>query len=169
MNFTNNLILCIYSIMILIVIYSHALKYDDNDLLQHKLYMIMLQVTIFMLILDIFSRFDGYPGTIYTVINNFGNFMIFLFNPVLPSLWLLYVHFQVYHEEKKLRQLIKPLLVINALNVVFLIISQFSGWYYTIDSGNIYHRGTFFLVTCDHYGCSCFYGHSLCDCKSQKN
>jgi diguanylate cyclase (GGDEF)-like protein len=38
-----------------------------------------------------------------------------------------------------------PLCAINAVNAVLLILSQFNGWYYYIDSDNIYHRGPLFF------------------------
>lgn len=123
----------------------HSLKHSERESLHNKLYMIMLQITILMLVVDIFSRFDGKPETIYPVINHFGNFLIFLLSPILPSLWLLYVYSQLFHEEKKTKWLLYPILAINAVNVVLLVLSQSLGWYYYIDSDNIYHRGPLFL------------------------
>ncbi len=141
MNFTSDLVLDIYSIILLIFIFIHALKVTEKNLLQQKLYMLLLKVTVLMLIVDIFSRFDGNQGTIYSSINHIANFLIFLLSPVAPSLWLLYAHFQVYHEEKKLRGWLYPLLAIHAANAAMLVLSQYFGWYYYIDSDNIYHRG----------------------------
>ncbi len=146
MNFTTNLIINTYSIVLLIFVYIHALKHNEKVFLQHKLFMMLVQVTMLMLVVDIFSRFDGNPGTIYSVINHLGNFLIYLLNPVLPSLWLLYVHCQIFDEEDKMKQWIYPLIAINAVNVFMLILSQAFGWFYYIDSGNIYHRGILFWV-----------------------
>jgi diguanylate cyclase (GGDEF)-like protein len=147
MDLTNNIIINIYSIMLLIIICHNSLKHDERESLQHKLYMMVLMITIMMLIVDIFSRFDGKPDTVYPVVNHFGNFMIFLLNPILPSLWLLYVHVQVFQDEKKTRRLIYPLLTINVVNTVMIILNHFFGWYYYIDSDNIYHRGPLFLLS----------------------
>jgi len=146
MNFVNNLVINIYSIILLVIIYLHSLKQTEKDSLQQKLYITMLQITILMLVMDIFSRFDGKPGTIYSSINRFGNFLIFLLSPILPSLWLLYVHCQVFHEERKTRRLLYPLFVINAINAAIVVLSQFLGWLYYFDSDNIYHRGPLFLL-----------------------
>ena len=146
MNLANNFVINIYSIMLLLVICFHALKLTEEVFFQDKLYMMMLYSTILMLVVDILSRFDGKPDTIYPIINAFGNFLIFLLSPILPSLWLVYVHFQVFREEKKTRQLFYPLFTINAINAVMLILSQFFGWFYHIDSNNVYHRGPLFLL-----------------------
>lgn len=147
MSLANNLVINIYSIALLIIIYLHSLKHTEKESLQYKLYMMILQITILMLVVDIFSRFDGKPDTIYPLINHFGNFLIFLLSPILPSLWLLYVHCQVFQEEEKTRLLFYPLFATNALNAVMLVLSQFFGWYYYIDSDNIYHRGPLFLFS----------------------
>jgi len=144
LNFTFSLILNTYSIILLSIVCLHSLKQTERESLQYRLYMMMLQITILMLVVDILSRFDGRPDTIYPIINHFGNFLIFLFNPILPSLWLLYVHYQVFYSKKKMILLLYPLLAINAANAVLLILSQFFGWFYFIDSDNIYHRGSLF-------------------------
>lgn len=146
MNLVNNLVINIYSIALLIIICLYSLKHAEKESLQYKLYIMMLQITILMLVMDIFSRFDGKSDTIYLIINHFGNFMVFLLSPILPSLWLLYVHCQVFHEEWKTRRLFYPLFVINAVNTVMLVLSQFYGWLYYIDLDNIYHRGPLFLL-----------------------
>ena len=121
MNFTSNLIINIYSILLLIIVNIQSLKQSDKDSLQQKLYMMMLHFTLLMLIVDVFSRFDGNPGTIYSVFNNLGNFLIYLLSPIIPSLWLLYTHNQVYHEDKKTRRWLYPLLAINAANLLILV------------------------------------------------
>ena len=110
MDLTYNIIINIYSIALLIIICHNSLKHDEKESLQHKLYMLILKTTILMLMVDIFSRFDGKPCTIYPFINRVGNFMIFLLNSILPSLWLLYVHVQVFQDEKETKRLIYPLL-----------------------------------------------------------
>lgn len=147
MGLPNNFAINIYSIALLMIIYFHALKHDEKETLQHKLYIMMLQTTILLLFVDILSRFDGNPGTIYPVVNHVGNFLIFLLNPILPSIWLLYAHFQVFQKEEKTRRLFYPLFAVNAVNAVIVILTQFFGWFYYIDSDNIYHRGPFFLVS----------------------
>lgn len=106
----------------------------------------MLLALVLSLILDIFSRFDGHPGTIYPVLNFIGNLLIFLLNPVIPSLWLLYAHNQIYRDTNRTKQFFRPLLAVIALNAVLVVLSQFFGWYYFIDAGNVYHRGQAFWL-----------------------
>ena len=125
MNFANNLVINTYSIMILSIICFHALKLAEKEFLPDKLYVMILYITILMLVVDVLSRFDGKPDTVYPIINGFG--------------------FQVFREESKTRQLFYPLYAINVINAVVLMLSQPFGWFYYIDSDNIYHRGPLFL------------------------
>lgn len=146
MNLANNITINVYSIGILIIIYIFSIKQNDEKTLQNKLYKNMLKFTILMLIVDILSRFDGSPDAIYPVLNHIGNFLIFLLSPVISSLWLLYVHDQIYQDEKSTRRLLYPIYAVNGANLVLLIITQSTGWYYRIEVGNIYHRGPLFWI-----------------------
>ena len=147
MDFKSNLIINTYSIILLFIVYLHSRKHSEKEFLQYKLYIKMLLITIIMLVVDILSRFDGNPGTIYPYLNHLGNFLIFIISPILPSLWLSYVHYQIYLEDEKTKKLIYPLLAINAINAIMVLMSQFTGWLYYIDINNIYHRGSLFLLS----------------------
>lgn len=146
MNLVGNIVLNLYSIMLVIIIYFQSVKQEEKDLLQYKIFMIMLKMTIILLMVDIFSRFDSKPDTIFYFINYLGNFVIFFLNLVMPSLWLLYVYDQVFQEESKMRKLFYLLVALNCVNAVMVILSQFWGWFYYIDSKNIYHRGPFYWL-----------------------
>ena len=147
MYFYDNVILNIFSILLLVILYNESRKHGVRASLHYKLYMQMLQATMLMLFVDILSRFDGNPGTVYPFINQAGNFLIFMLSPVLPSIWLLYAHCEVFQDEEKTKKLAIPLYGVIAVNFVMLMISQFTGWYYHIDSGNVYHRGPLFLIS----------------------
>ncbi|HEY5467168.1 MAG TPA: diguanylate cyclase [Clostridia bacterium] len=146
MNFTGNLIINTYSIGILIFLYIYSRKNAENVHLQYRLFVTIVLVTAVMLAIDILSRLDGNPGTMYAVVNHVSNFLMFLLNPVIPSLWVLYVHHQVYHDEERTKRLGITLVFINLANLTVLILSQFFGWFYTIDADNIYHRGPLFYI-----------------------
>jgi len=147
MSLMNVVSINIYSILFLMVIYGHSIKFDDKVSLSSKLYMMIVRVTIFLLFVDIFSRFDGRPDTLYEVFNHTGNFLIFIFSPLLPTLWLMYVHLQVYQDEQKTIRLFIPAAIINVGHGVLVVLSLYTGWLYSIDADNIYHRGPLFLVS----------------------
>lgn len=146
MNIANNAIIDIYSIIILTIIYNQSSKHPEKDSFQNKLFLKMIYITFIMLVADIFSRFDGNVSSLYPTFNYWGNLIIFSVNPISSSIWLKYVHFQIFQEEWRTKKLSYPLLMINAINIIMVILTQFFGLYYYIDRANIYHRGPFFLV-----------------------
>jgi len=145
-NLPGNVIINLYSVVLLIVIIIHGKKLVRMDSFQDRLFFMMTYCTILQLILDILSRFDGRPDTIFPVINALGNFLIFLINPVLPLLWIAYVHFHVFRDESKTKKLFLFLFVISIVYVALFVLSQFYGWFYYIDQENIYHRGPLYWV-----------------------
>ncbi len=146
MDFTFNIIINTYSILILVVISIQSYRDTDKNSWKHRIFGMMLKLTMFLLVMDIFGRFDGKTDALFPFFNHLGNFMLYMLNPVLPSLWLLYAHHQIFHSDKKTRRLLYPLCLVNIANVILVICSLFYGWYYTIDSNNIYHRGPLFLL-----------------------
>lgn len=147
MSFVNNVALNGFSVLLLLILCFHCLRRSEEKSMPFRLYIEILLVTILMLILDMFSRTDGNLGTLYPVLNHVSNFSLFLLSPFVPSLWLMYVSFQTSHDEEKTKKLILPLIALNAANGLMVLISQFTGWYYFIDSDNIYHRGPFFFIS----------------------
>lgn len=146
MSLGSNIIFNMYSIIIICIIYFHVLRTLQKESLQDKLYIMILYITALMLCFDILSRLDGNSSPLYPVMNKLGNFLIFLTGPLLPSLWAAYVCQQIYSKGQGVRRLYYFLCSINIINAVLLICSQFFGWFYYIDSNNIYHRGPYFCI-----------------------
>ena len=146
MNLVSNVVINFYSIAVLIIIYIQTVKNEEKKAVQYKVYMMMLKITILLLIMDIFSRFDGRPNMIYPYINHIGNFFVYILNLMVPSLWIVYVYEQVLQEDQNQRRLYFSLILLNFVNAIFVVFSQFYGWFYYIDSENIYHRGPLFFI-----------------------
>lgn len=147
MGIVTNISLNGFSVLLLMILCFHCLRRHDEKSMQFRLYLEILLITMFMLIIDMFSRTDGNLGTLYPLLNHVSNFTLFIMNPIVPSLWLMYVCLQTSHNEEKAKKLRFPLLALNAANIAMVVISQFTGWYYFIDNGNIYHRGPLFFVS----------------------
>lgn len=147
MNFLNYISINIYSIVILICIYIYAFKQPEKELTEYKIFLALVQATVIMLIFDIFGRFDGNANRIYYFINFLGNFTIFFFGPVIPSLWVMYVYYQIFHKIEIRSKIIYLIIAVNVINFLLVILSQSFKWYYYIDSENIYHRGELYWVS----------------------
>jgi len=147
MRLESNFIINSYSILILMIIYSGSLKNNEKESTQYKLYMLIIKTTFFLLVVDTLSRFDGMTNVLFPIFNQTGNFLIFMFSPLLPSLWLLYVCDQVFGNTRILKKFLYPLVVLNLVNAAMVFLTQFFGWYYVIDAANVYHRGSLFMVS----------------------
>lgn len=71
---------------------------------------------------------------------------MFATHPILSSLWIIYVYYQIHHKFEGLRKIIWPIIIADLANVALVIAQQDSGWLYHIDNQNIYHRGPGFLL-----------------------
>lgn len=147
MSLMNNIIINLYSILILLVVYQQNNKFEDDKKFNNKIFKSMMQLTFVLLFIDILSRFDNKPGSFYSFFNHIGNFLIFSLSPIIGSLWLLYVHNQVFNNERKTRKLIIPLICFNLLNLIIVVLNQFYGYLYYIDKNNIYSRGPYFIIS----------------------
>ncbi len=147
MNIPINMALNIYSLIILFFIYINGRKHIDHARAQDRLYLALLWTTAILLLIDLFSRFDGRPGTFYPYANFWGNLLIYMLSPILPSLWFLYAYHQIFRDSAAgARRIGSFLAAICAVNGILSLLSLRFGWFYTIDSENIYHRGPFFLL-----------------------
>jgi diguanylate cyclase (GGDEF)-like protein len=146
MNLENNMIINLYSIIILLVVFLYARDNDNAKLLQNRVYLLMVKVTMVLLVFDIFSRFDGNINSFFPILNHTGNFFAFALSLVLPSLFLVYVHCQIYIKKERTKELILPLVAINLVNLFFTVLSEFFGVYFYIDQYNVYHRGFLFFL-----------------------
>lgn len=141
-----NFMINLYSILILAILWLHSDKQEEKRSLQYRLYMLMLDTTIVLLLFDIFSRMDTNAYAIYPVLNQLGNFVVFSLSPVLPSIWLVYVVNQLFQDEERSLKLVKPLTLFWFVNLTIVVLSLRFGWYYSIDLQNIYHRGPYFTL-----------------------
>ncbi len=105
-----------------------------------------------MLIFDAFAWFyRGVPGRVAFVVLTGANFMTFLANAVIPLCYAHYVSLSVNHEtvDKKMLYIACSL---SGIAVILLVISQFTGYVYTIDPAtNLYRRGGGFGILTSLY------------------
>jgi len=147
MTLLDNMTINGFSIIILVFIIVYYHINADRGTSTNKLFMIMLQFTVLMLVVDSMGRFDGSPATYHYFVNHLGNFLLFLFSPVIPSLWLIYVHCYIFPAKRISRFISTSLIIVNVTNVVMTIGTQFNGWFYTIDPVNHYSRGPLYPVS----------------------
>lgn len=137
----------IISLIILIFIFFSSYSRTDRLFRAHKLFTSLVLVNILMIIVDYLSwAFNGYSGSVYLILNTGFNLLLYVLGPVAPMLWILYVNYQILKDERSLNKLKPVLLTLFAVNAAVCTASVFTGWYFSVDAQNIYHRGPFFLI-----------------------
>lgn len=141
-----NLCLCIFSeILLAAIAVTHGRS--NGASLSDRIYNAILYSVMFMLVVDLCARCDGLSNPMFPILNNIGNFLLFLFNPFFPIVWFLYIHNQVFCDDHEVKRLIGLFSIPFLLNALLTLVSLRTGWYYFIDANNIYHRGPYFLMS----------------------
>ncbi len=146
MSLTANLVMDIYAFLMLTVLFMYSASGGYGKSRQQKLYLTMLLVTMALLVIDVIGRCDGFAHPAFPALNWWGNLSLFLLTPVLPSLWVMYVYCVTAGDDSMPVGAFVSLLLVNAFNLFMVTATQFTGWFYSIDAGNIYHRGPLYPV-----------------------
>jgi diguanylate cyclase (GGDEF)-like protein len=134
-----------FALLILGFVYFNSRKRSDHTHMQHRLFMAMVGTLALLLIFDAAARMaDGVPGGNFW--NWATNICLYLLVPCVPVLWLLYADFQVYRDEKRFKNLAVPLGAYVLFNTALTVGSLFSGWFFSVDAGNVYHRGPLVIL-----------------------
>lgn len=137
----------IISFIILILIHINANKRSEKVFLQYKLFIYLVRINMALIILDLLGWvFNGLPGIMNMFYNTGFNLLLYMAVPTAPSLWVIYANFHVFRDEKRLIKLLRVLLFFLAVNAVLSVLSLYTGWFFSVDAGNIYHRGNYFWV-----------------------
>jgi diguanylate cyclase (GGDEF)-like protein len=123
----------------------NAAKRKSRSRVQHGLYMALSLMLVILLVVDSTTKIvDGMPnGHFWSWASNTA---LYLFEPVVPAIWVLYVDYQVYHDRKRLKKVAAPLAFIILLNAVATAASLAMGWFFTISADNEYSRGPLYLL-----------------------
>lgn len=141
-----NIALFIYSFLLMMSIYIST-KQTKHTLMNDKIFKALVLLTLILLVVDILARFQGLGHWSYPIFTHVGNFMSYGMSHFIPSMWFIYIHYRIYSDTERAKSLYKYFWVIHVINWILLIASQFNGWYYSIDSQNIYSRGPLTLWT----------------------
>lgn len=134
--------------MLLVLLIIIALKKNKYSI-SIRLFIVMIWSNIIILLLEALSWIvSGVPGTEWRWLPYLVNFIFILFNPLPAITWLCYVDYKIFGSIIRLKRrlfYIYPFII----NAGLLIYSLKSGFMFTIDNENIYHRGPgiYVLVT----------------------
>jgi diguanylate cyclase (GGDEF)-like protein len=137
----------IISLIILFIIYVNAYNRSEKVFMHYQLFIDLIRINITLIIIDTLGWvFNGLPGVGSVACNTGFNLLLYIIVPMAPSLCVIYVDFQIFRNENRIMRLKRVLMVFLAINAVAAVISLSTGWFFSVDSGNIYHRGGYFWV-----------------------
>lgn len=137
----------ILSLIILVFIYYNARNRLERVFTSNRIFLGLVQANIFLILSDIGARvFDGLSGIHFLLLNKIFNLLLFVVEPVTGTLWVLYVCYQIKHNEKCIERLKYVLATLFMINGVMSIASLHTGWFFYVNSSNVYYRGNLYLL-----------------------
>lgn len=137
----------ILSFIVLLCIYINAYNRSEKMFHHYRLFMLLIITNMAMIVIDLLGwAFNGLPGQHHFLLNQYTNLALYIFEPVAPMLWILYTNYQVYKNPAKVQSTTYTLLALWFVNATFSILSLYYGWFFFVDSQNLYHRGPYFLL-----------------------
>ena len=136
---------------VLILLVSLLSRIDKGKIrhLGDKLYDAMIGITLGALVAETVSfLLDGVPGRWNYYLQFFLNSYLFLASCCVSVLWVMYVDHRIYHSVTRLRRWLLYL-GLPTLLIVGLLVCDLSGtgFIFSIDAHNVYHRGCVVALT----------------------
>lgn len=117
---------------------------------EKRRYLILMEsFASLLLLMDAMAHiFSGYPGVPGNVMVRISSFLVFLLSDVVLLCFHIYVCVYLFSKrERRTLKRVKAGYVIAAAGVAFVVISQFTHWYYYIDVDNYYHRAPLYIMS----------------------
>lgn len=117
---------------------------------EKRRYLILMEsFASLLLLMDAMAHiFSGYPGVPGSVMVCISSFLVFLLSDVVLLCFHIYVCVYLFSKkERRTLKRVKAGYVIAAAGVAFVVISQFTHWYYYIDGDNCYHRAPLYIMS----------------------
>lgn len=137
----------IISLIILSFIYMNAYNRSEKIFINYKLFIELVRTNMVLIIIDIFSWvFNGVPGTLNMIFNRGFNIMLYMVEPVAAMLWVLYTSYQIFKDDNRIEKGKHLFMFFLVINGGASVLSLFTGWFFSIDAGNLYHRGNYYWI-----------------------
>ena len=136
---------CVFCAIAAICIFLSS-NYDREK----RRYLILMEsFASLLLLMDAMAHiFSGYPGVPGSVMVCISSFLVFFLSDVFPLCFHIYVCVYLFSKkERRTLKRVKAGYVIAAAGAAFVVISQFTHWYYYIDGDNCYHRASLYIMS----------------------
>ena len=142
----------ILAIIILTFLFFKAYNPSEKMFVHQRLFLGMVLLNAIIIAFDTTSWLvDGLPSSSALFWNQATNLILYIIIPFAPSMWILYIDYQIRKSEANFKKFFFILGCVWLLNGLLSVVSLWTGWYFFVDDHNIYHRGDFvwiFLSLC---------------------
>lgn len=134
-------LVCIFALVG--VIWGHS------KLKAHKSVRIELQICCLLLMVNdsLAWGFRGQSGELAYYMVRISNFMVFFSNYIYMSVMSVFLWQLMSELDEKMPKRIYIIMAFSVLGIVLLVVSQFTGWFYTFDESNRYCRSDGYFVS----------------------
>lgn len=122
-------------------------RLDHKDQL-NRVFLLTGLIVIFELMTEtITCMLNRRPEAWIDSVSTLLHILLFAAAPVLTYFWYLMICHWIIPIEKIIRRKQAVLLIPVAVNLVLTLLSPIYGWVFYIDDANVYHRGSYFLIS----------------------
>lgn len=135
----------IYSIIILGIL---LLSMTGKQLTHSRSSRYFVRITVVLLIIEICnvtSSPNFFPG-LGQMYKDFPRLILFLLDPLVQFMWLLYAASTVEEDFQKLKKWISPIGIVELVNVVVIFVNIGTGWIYKVGTADAGTRGPYYPV-----------------------
>ena len=137
----------LFCLLIMLVLFLSLYHPTEKNLTEQALFLGLIYTNTALLLLDTFMWLaDGRGGSFLHGLYLTVTALYYLLSPAICFVWMLYADYRINKSERHLRKLFFPMLVPFCINAVLSLGSIFYPLAFSIDSGNVYMRGQYFIV-----------------------
>jgi len=115
---------------------------SEKQMIHNQIFRMLILSTTFLLALESITwMLDGHASPFLIVLYYIVTILLYLLTPLPSALWTLYVTQQLFHDTKKLKKEAIILGIPIAVSTILTLTTPLTGFWFTINSDNIYQRG----------------------------
>lgn len=132
----------VFMMFICIIMYFSCRGMNEKQMVHNQIFRMLILSDLFLLALESITwLLDGRATPLLIALYYAVTILLYLLTPLPSALWALYVNCQLFHNMQRLKREIVVLGIPIAVSTLLTLITPLTGFWFTIDSANVYQRG----------------------------
>jgi diguanylate cyclase (GGDEF)-like protein len=137
----------VFSVLVAIVLALSMRNRNEHSFLDYKLFMLMLWGSAFELVVDTAMWLcEGNAASFGHELIMTESLLYYLVHPFVPMSFAIFAAYRVSGNVRRLRSSIRFFLIPASVSAVLCLSTPLTGWYFSVDRSNFYHRGALFWL-----------------------